>query len=563
MERKKRKFLFWVLIAGLCCVAVLGIMYACLAFMPTGYDEVAKSIAPAKQNVSRLMAPRFVSVPDGSQSQAPEGRSRIPNAPPSESLGPLHKLTFYEELLSYEVGSVINPMISECRDNALSLARDLAYTTGEPVFVTAFDVDQPLSASLVTLGVKQREELTHAARSGIARRWRVMKPDGEAGYRHMPQAIALSESTPFLDELEDFLLRPQWDLSIPTGPIQWADIKTFHYAAMMAVMRASLRGDQPRAILLLDRYLEAIRLMKLFYMQHPGVGYVSAEINLTVLWMNLATLPDFAAEGWEHAARGVAALRLSAAETADVRRVRAFARRSSLVQALDQSNQKVIQNTWHYMGGGAPESVVNKALYPLAIRRIDRMARCEYDGDLKGWVLNAQGLNTLITIMNRTINTHLLIVWPEKLIDYDSVRFGQPCPFDCRTPENLTLERFPAFALDSLQPGPGISEGEWMMRQHGYVKDSPLGRFYEKNKHEPDTPEEIESVLRESGNDANLSAAIKWFAAQSYVVCCTPIEKSFVYPHINMAVRFYHPGAIILDEMKRTVGAAHAGAKGL
>lgn len=555
MERKKRKFLFWVLIAGLCCVAVLVILYACLAFIPTGYEEVAQSIEPAKQNVSRLMAPRITPGADSKQPQAPEGRASIPNAPPSESLGPVHKLTFYEELLSYE-GSwlVTNPRIEKYLN--IDSVQELAYSNGMPVFMTTFLVDDPLSASLSALGAKQREELIHGAKLWISRRWGQME-FGPDGYEFRPKRTGREQRmNPYLDQLEEFLLRPRWDLSAPTVPVRWTDIRNFHYKAMVAIMRASLRGDQERAVLLLDRYFEAIRLMQLFYLQNPEVTRETVQIDLGVFWLNLASLSDFPAEGWEHAAKGVEALHFSKEEVADLRHVRAIARRNSLVRKLDPSRAKTKQNTWHYFGGGAPESVVGKALYPLAVRRIDRMARCEYDGDLKGYTLNCAGLASLLSMMNNAGTWNLNNIWPEKLIGYEAVTYAQARPRDCRAPESLAIERFPKFVFEPRPPVGGMldPDEEWA-RLHGYRKDSPLGRFYAKYQHEPDTPEEVQAILRETGNDAALSAAVKWFSAQKYIVCWNPIVKSPLNKNHNVAVRIYHPGVIVWDEVKAAAAA--------
>lgn len=352
METKKRKAVLWVVAGVIAAVAVLGAIYSYLAFMPTGYENFRPQGDAARERLARLARPRVdfrEGVTTATRSQT-EARDATPPATPPPEVDFLKAVTDF--------------------NSAEALRQDHPLLALVPVY------PHPL-----VFGTNWLKPNAPEPGRPI---WPGLEPEHrDYMLRYIPASLhpvewpvaTVGQIERFLgrlDEVENFLLRRQWTISRQGAFYRHEEHEIFARLALYAIARVSLHRDQERAMRLLERFLEAERLIRLF--DHDGDDGWESSDDVAVVLFGLADLPDFPEQGWERARAELERMRLSEAELADLRRARASLYHDLMVERLRGQNLGHMENFWHFFYKGKVEAAANRMIEPIALRRLEALS---------------------------------------------------------------------------------------------------------------------------------------------------------------------------------------------
>lgn len=492
----KKRIIFLIFAAGLALALALGILYSWMAFMPTGYEEFHKTAEAARERIKRKAAPGVDAATSATIDQAPVGYTVGHNG----KLGPPHKLDFFEELATFD--SYKTMLSGDINRNEVGggyvapsepmyfMARRRWQVAGATLYIDEKSVmGKPLWAGLEQ---ERRDSILSRVRLGF-RRVTLTTPTTE-------QARLFNR---YLDKFERFLLRPHWYVS--------AD-GTYHGGllverlALFAIARASMSGDQERAMAILDGYLKA---------QGVLLARASAGPSVTELFFGLAELPDFPAEGWLRARRALDAMRLAESDIADMRRVCTEDFFNGISAELTRGDFQKMGNMWHFLYGGKIESIANTALLPVALRKAEQMALSISRADTAACEREQSELRGIMRLMNsRDSRIDQYYEMRSKIVSISetndridgallildaacAMRDGKPLPALSRRGrqqiEQVTMPRFGTFELGQSWMGPPPAElASIISALNQYAALHP-------NSIHPATPEEIKAFIKENG----------------------------------------------------------------
>lgn len=527
---KKKKRVLWVLGGVLVVVALLAAGYAYLAFMPTGFGSMRGDIAAANKRIDEKLAPQVKTTPPaGIGIEAPKTVIFLPNGKP----GPGHRMNFYEEVASFDqYWSLWSAVMIDNRGFSMSdfskagvyippysrYSKVIVTPPGYIHFVKRPQMGQALWANLDAPDSK--EHLMCGLRLGFSH--------GEVTTSTTEQQNQLFNG--HLDRLEGFLLRPKWDIPATSSPLnRYAVNLVFDRLTMLAIARASLRGDQARAMNLLDRYLDALRVLHM--KSEDGDPAFKAD-GAAQVFFALAELLDFPAEGWRRARRILESMRLSQAELDDLRRIRVNAYHDRLLQELNNTGSA--QNTWHFIFGGKLETVANRAMLPIAHRKAEQIALSVYKRDREA-LLAEQGewqnikrmmnvgprhgfreeINPFLQELNAINNIDDLngqigraILWLEAArARHDRAALPAVTVLGSQQLEPFTMPRFGRILIENRH-----LRGDFPAKLKPLVvafNDFQVKHFVDHYAPLPTTPEEIETVLKAAG-PGDWSEFVKW-----------------------------------------------------
>lgn len=517
---RKKRILSWIVGCSLFLFAALCMTYFYLAFLPTGFERMSRSAGDARKHVAELMRPRFVAATTHTLETAPpDGHKNPENA--RVEVDPAGVLNFYVEVLSFETAAIRNERIAKSAPAVDALAQ-IVFDAGSGGYWECKRADAPprTAAILPLLTDAEREDLLHRTKQQIADRSKpvVVKVSVSPDERELLHD--------YLDELEEFLLRENWDLSPPpAGSVEWRGLQSYHIKVMMAVARECLRGRQSRAMQLIDRYFETIRLMNVFYLQNPEI---SSEYVLPPTWMialNMRELPEFPETGWEHIRAGLERLALTRSDMDDLRRMRALAWHELFARRVAERQYEASSDGWHRFGGGIFESAVNAAVEPIAMRQIERMAVRQMesiDRDLQ----KPKMLSAVLKMMNmsevgkmnldkRSLKhihgrfTSSGFHYPSALARLEEYRFRNRS-------DAMMIERFPVAYVRKWSK-------EWIdgekrtIGRSDYPTTSPVARFEREHRRLPDTAEEINHLQQQPGGE-DIWNHVTWFDSRRMLI---------------------------------------------
>jgi hypothetical protein len=204
-----------------------------------------------------------------------------------------------------------------------------------------------------------------------------------------------------LDDLERLLLERDWsppDLEEPVP--QWPDeyILCFFRVARMVPLRAALRGEPEKALVLLERYLEVNRIWdcRVFNSGRYVVGGVDES-----LIVDLGQIPEFPAEALAQAIKIVESMALNAKLREDLNAAWAFRfKRSLLEPGFARSHEP--RSAWlRGMGGGVVDAQVRRLLWPVWCMEFDRYSQFRKSGtNYEAWENTTNRLRLLEKYMN-------------------------------------------------------------------------------------------------------------------------------------------------------------------
>ncbi|MCE5228813.1 hypothetical protein LLG95_04355 [bacterium] len=477
---------------------VLAMGYAWLAHAPTGYAGFEKGAAEAQKRVSEKVkpAPRPADV-RARVSEAPMRYAILPNGRP----GPAHRANFFEEIESYnsyEEQANITYMLT-ADNKPISQAMKLGWSG--IVYCPFF-----LPEKMRPADGKQFWDGLDAASQVKGEMLRYF----QSSFRERNEPTAATDAQKmmfyvYLDNLEGFLLRPRWDIPETSSTLHTGG-RSFHRLAMLAIARASLKGDQKLATDLLGRYLDAVRVLHV----HDEQGAFTMD-NVRQVFFGMAELPDLPDEAWEQARRALESMRLSDAEKMDLLRVRAARFHKMIEQQLEHIDG--VPNTWHYVFGGTVESGANRLLKPIVLREAEKMALDISRGDVAEaarhqlkwagmtmWLNSTEGRDvgkygimqiSLIENLNAEVDRALLYL---QIARARRAKKEMPAVTTqgAEHLEMFKMDRFGVFTISSYG-GPG---------NPGYDQKKPLMdaiRKFQATGKVATRPEDIEAVIKAAG----------------------------------------------------------------
>lgn len=525
---KKKKRVLWVLIGVLAVLALLAAVYAYLAFMPTGYGSMQEGVGAANKRIDDKLAPQVkVTAPAGISTQPPvtyaiskDGKREI-----------RQRMDFFDEFRSLDSYNAFW--------SAVMMVERRQIGSWDPTKPCFYIPPYPYQDGCNVIMVHQHIPMATRPRTGrpvwadletshtnvLLTRFeaRFFSNTGTTGTTARQDRVFLQ----YLDRLEGFLLRDEWD--IPASKMSLRRDEgglVFDRLALLAIARASLKGDQACAMNLLDRYLEALRVL---HLRH-GDGDAAFRLDGAAhVFFGVAELPDFPAEGWLRARRILDSMRLSEAEMDGLRRVRCARYHDQLVEEASKINP--VQNTWHFIFGGKLESFVNEAAMPIARKKAEQIALDVYRRDREALIADQTDWERIKGLMNAgkrnvfgesptpflselgnidhidTLNGQVdrAVLWLEAArARHDRTTQAPVTVLGSQQMEVVTIPRFGCIQIS----GRRLDDPGQVARLKPLV--DAVNRFSAQNWHrEPTTQEEIESVLKSAG-PGGWSAFVKW-----------------------------------------------------
>ncbi|MEN6624968.1 MAG: hypothetical protein ABFD69_01935 [Candidatus Sumerlaeia bacterium] len=491
----KKRIIFLIFAAGLALALALGILYSWMAFMPTGYEEFHKTAEAARERIKRKTALGADAATSATIDQAPVGYTVGHNG----KSGPPHKLDFFEELATFD--SYKHLISGDINRNYVGGG---FATPSEPIYFMA-----PRRRQLVgtTVFIDKKSVMGKSLWAGLEQERRDSVMRMRSGFRRVTLTTPTTEQVRFfnqyLDKFERFLLRPRWN--VPAEGIYPGNF-LIERLALFAIARASMSGDQGRAMAILDGYLKA---------QGVLLARASAGPSVTELFFGLAELPDFPAEGWLRARRALDAMRLAESDIADMRRVCAEDFFNGISAELTRGDFQKMGNMWHFLYGGKIESIANTALLPVALRKAEQMALSISRADTAACEREQSELRAIMGLMNsRDSRIDQYYEMRSKIVSISetndridgallildaacAMRDGKPLPALSRRGrqqlEQITMPRFGTFELGQSWMGPPPAElASIISALNQYAALHP-------NSIHPATPEEIKAFIKENG----------------------------------------------------------------
>ncbi|MEN6624967.1 MAG: hypothetical protein ABFD69_01930 [Candidatus Sumerlaeia bacterium] len=492
MAEKKRLVLFWVLSGGLVFTLAIGILYSYAAFTPTGFEQVQLQLTESRGKTNALVRPRF------------------------ESAGPVNTVGTTQ---TAEVG-LIDFIDHYNYLRATSPKLGGSYVFNGPAF---FSWETPINAFTSWL------PSSFVPAGGAL--WPTLDPVYQNNQLRMVATILSPTPLPAapparieyfharLDEIDKLLLDQKWFVPEVLFQNNYG-MMFFARMSLYAIARASLSGDQPRAMRLLERYLEAARIVNLTNL----TGNESYPTDATIIVLSgLAELPDLPSEAWDRAKAALEKSRLSEAEIVDLRRSRAAAYHRLMTQAIADESLSKNGNIWHFFAKGKVESIANRAIAPIAKRQLEQvtMAMSRHDRDGFGdalarfhGTLNAMNVQQYDLPMNfwverqfsEQVDVELLILAATR-----ARREGTTITLiEAGSPVKLRLEPLPTRRCGYMQIGQDAPAELKKAQQEFWKRNHGNGAIW---------AEDIEWVLREAGPG-------DW---TKYVQWCIPIHAYAIW----------------------------------
>ncbi|MCE5228810.1 hypothetical protein LLG95_04340 [bacterium] len=473
MESKGRKIRFGVLCVVLAMVLVLVLVDSYCAFTPSGYEEVEKPMADARERIGKAISKPAAAKPaDGAARQ-----TTSPNVAKAGGNESAARQNWSRELVNFEI------------DGAAGWATQFFYQGYENRMITVpVYLLKELGVAALAEGSKLWPELTEKQRDGMMRyviiafvwkkqRRMVSLSDEKAG------RIARE-----LDRLEEFLLRK--DRGMPSMGYATYISNAFSIKTRLVMERACLNGDPQKALELFDGYLDVVRFVFLANL-YDGPADVYSYAPTTFLSRNLDDIPNFPGEWREHTRKALAEIAGFKVNEADALLFTANAWRERCIEILN-SNSNRKGNIWHYFAGGRLESVTGKAFYPIVMRQVDEAAVALSKGDDAGYRAHMNAARPVLGVMNiqslpYISNTQTVENKSRQLQEYAATVSAQIKPHDRVTSETIEIERFGNLTnIGTL---------------HGVDLYQAVQNFHARHGHGPTTPEEIDAFIKENGRE--------------------------------------------------------------
>lgn len=524
---KKKKRVLWVLIGVLAVLALLAAVYAYLAFMPTGYGSMQEGVGAANKRIDDKLAPQVkVTAPAGISTQPPvtyaiskDGKREI-----------RQRMDFFDEFRSLDSYNAFW--------SAVMMVERRQIGSWDPTKPCLYIPSYPYQDSCNVIMVHQHIPMATRPRTGrpvwadletshtnvLLTRFeaRFFLNTGTTGTTARQDRVFLQ----YLDRLEGFLLRDEWD--IPASKMSLRRDEgglVFDRLALLAIARASLKGDQARAMNLLDRYLEALRVL---HLRHEDGDMALRLDGATHVFFGVAELPDFPAEGWQRARRILDSMRLSEAEMDGLRRVRCAWYHDRLVE--DASKIEPVGNTWHFIFDGKLEKRVNETLMPIARRKAEQIALSVYKRDrnalIEAWeewarihqMMNSRDSfspyqNGFLSMLENVNQVDILngqidraVLWLEAArTRHDRTAQAPLTVLGAQQMEAVTIPRFGCIQIS----GRRLDDPGQVARLKPLLDAVNRFRTQTRPRIFPTTQEEIESVLKAAG-PGDWSEFVKW-----------------------------------------------------
>ncbi|MCE5228812.1 hypothetical protein LLG95_04350 [bacterium] len=496
-----------LLTCGAAMMLLMAMAYAWLAFAPTGYADVEKSAASARERLAKNYARRIDSATSGTKTQGGAGR-----------LGYMDVV--FKDMTGEIVGRKSNPDPAKLEDKRVEeyfeALRRFALSDFPVSGWFACENPPPAGSSIMPLITSEtRERMVLSVRSRVEQ------------LRSLPARPQLDANTAaainaYLDRLEDFLLSGNWDVP-RTVTVKYGKFsKTYGLKVIFAIERACLRGDPERAVKILEAYLETLRIWQYIYLQTDQTSWLELRPEWEPLfWYSLAEVDNFPRAAWDRARAGLERMRMSEADQNDARVLGAIAWRNDFEKEFKKEIGRPSQNMWHFMMGGSLESAVNTALAPVANRYVDETCMSIKHGDPNEFDRKITALNHTLTLMN-VADRHVLLYGTNRnmavnyrLESVDRYADSLAATFECARKhvplDRIRVERFGSFMT------------KW--RKGDNELALAIMKFEKEHKHWPSSPEEIDSFINASGHGDDWRAKVTWFEPTDFMIMWYPAER--------------------------------------
>ncbi|HUT24337.1 MAG TPA: hypothetical protein VM492_08355 [Sumerlaeia bacterium] len=196
-------------------------------------------------------------------------------------------------------------------------------------------------------------------------------------------AVFRKEFHSLLDRVDRFLLEGQWETP-PFTDAFWMDLSTPHVfdrLALLAVVRASLAGDEEKGVALLEGFVEALRIMH--FAQHfhweSAQWQRSLQHGQSALF-TLGQIEAFPDRGLEIAREALAGIRLSKEQIADLRHAQVYRWREVAMAELDAPHRPATaeldapqgKGPWWGRAVDLERQALRRLAKPIIVRDVDR-----------------------------------------------------------------------------------------------------------------------------------------------------------------------------------------------
>jgi len=369
----KKKRVIKSLLLGLGVVAgILFVIYAFLAWMPTGYERIAagqeEAVEHANATIEHLARHPSGDLPPPSDSTTSNASPPLMWKQPGPNGAPVLKVDFINALekLEKESDAVFRHGKSDPEhDNAYfaenAVSRVIRLTGGRYNSKSSADLPAPTD--------EDRKRLVAEAGCALANEIRERRLRRQVA----PEAADSITTAPLqalLDHTEEFLLHSEWIFP----PIQEcrfvnpSSIRRFPMTCSLAIARAIREGDTDRAGKLLESYMKARNLI--VYCGRTDAWFVNLLIPIASP-MNLEAIPaDNLIQAQRIADEGV----LTGDAFDELLAVNAIRFRNVARKNMDEVRVDVKAGTWAFLYQGAPRWCIWQAAQPILSSQSERIA---------------------------------------------------------------------------------------------------------------------------------------------------------------------------------------------
>ncbi|MCE5228809.1 hypothetical protein LLG95_04335 [bacterium] len=454
----RRKILFGVLCVALAVMLVLTVFYSYIIYTPTGLEKVAKPMVAARARVVANAA----SIGRGAASGEKPGAAEKPNGKWVLDLGA--SINYFA---GFNWGSP-----SHYFYNQYSVNREL-----QPETYPCERVPAAGGSLWAALDEKSKSQLTHSAHYFMYRRQTRAK-------------LALADAAVIADELDklDLFLLTSSRAMPRADQVEYLNISPALYIkTMMTIERACVRGQQQKALALLDGFLDTLRFLQYGYVHDGNITVPAASPHEKVFWRGLGLIRGLPPEWRDHARAALGKMAAMNAQPADSWPYTASMWRERITAKLDNSHY-ANQNFWHFFDTG--ERIVNRALRPVANRQVDSMCAALGRGDTAQFYREFRSLTGTLGLMNiswtrfewrqfENFNNRAAQTAANARACLDLINQSD----DRRTTETIAVERFGRFEdTNYIEIGPALNRERKLGRN--VSTPAEIDEFIKKNKRE-------------------------------------------------------------------------------